>query len=442
MQKMVFTVVLCLSTVFFNLARASAPLQNTAALPLSSSQAGTLQDTGIFAPTPTPRRSFYVDCQGDDRQTGLNAPAAFQHLARINTMKLLPGDHVLLRRGCTFNGPLLAASSGTASAPVVYAAYGNGPAPVITLNTDAEAVLASGQHLIFDGLNVTTAVPAAARAAGRCRTTPVAWRVGFELTGQYNTVQRSSASGFMAGIHLSAGNNRVLGNTLQGNNVMKKNTPAVQDDDSGAWGVLVNADDNEVAYNTFSGNWACSEDYGRDGSSVELYQASHNNVHHNFTTEDITFTELGGTPDAQSEFNTFSFNTYAPVKGGGAFIVLRGVKSHWGGNPGTVFDHNVGYMVDMGVICSDGCGPSILKATDNVLWQRDTPSGLVPNACAMWADAAFTESRNVFWKTDGRPTVSIDNSTLSSTDHIANPRFTRADAMDFSRNGGMIASVR
>lgn len=435
MQRKLLAAVLCLSTGFLNSAHASAPLQSSPAASASAPQAA-------FAPLPAARRSFYLDCHGDDRNAGLNDATAFRQLSSVNALKLTPGDHVLLRRGCTFSGPLNAASSGTARDPIVYAAYGDGSAPVITLDQNAEAVLASGQHLIFDGLRVTTAAPAGTATSGRCRTTPVAWRVGFELTGQNNTVQRSSATGFMAGIHLSAGSNRVIGNTLTNNNVMKKNTPNVADDDSGAWGVLVNADHNEVAFNTFSGNWACSEDYGRDGASIEIYQASHNSVHHNFTTEDVTFTELGGTPDRQSEFNTFSFNTYAPVKGGGAFIVLRGTKSHWGGNPGTVFDHNVGYMVDLGVICSDGCGPSILTATDNVLWQRDTPSGIAPKTTAMWADAPFTESRNFFWKTDGRPTVSIDNGKLSSTDQVANPTFARADAMKFISSSDLLTSSR
>jgi hypothetical protein len=436
MQRTVFATVLWLSTGFFNLAHASAPLQNAPAIPFSALQ------TAAFAPIPAAHRSFYLDCHGDDRNAGLSDTAAFRQLSSVNVLKLTPGDHVLLRRGCAFDGPLTAASSGTTRDPIVYTAYGDGAAPVITLNQNAEAVLASGQHLIFDGLKVATTVSAAPATSGHCRTTPVAWRVGFELTGAYNTVQRSRATGFMAGIHLSAGNNRVIGNTLTDNNVMKKNTPNVADDDSGAWGVLVNADHNEVAFNSFSGNWACSEDYGRDGASVEIYQASHNNVHHNFTTEDITFTELGGTPGTQSEFNTFSFNTYAPVRGGGAFIVLRGTKSHWGGNPGTVFDHNVGYMVDLGVICSDGCGPSILTATDNVLWQRDVPSGIAPRVCAMWADAAFTESHNVFWKTGGRPVASIDNAVLSGTDRIADPMFARASAMDFTRGTELLASVR
>lgn len=392
--------------------------------------ASQIEEIGINLPVA--KRSFYVDClSGSNRADGLNQSTALQSLASINALALLPGDHVLFKRDCTFAGPLLAARSGKANEPIVYTAYGDGPSPLITLNTDAEAVLASGQHLIFDHLAVKTSATKIPATASKCITTPVAWRVGFELSGQFNVVQHSSASGFMAGIRLSADNNRVLGNVLNNNNVMKKNTASIYDDDSGAWGVLINADNNEVAYNTFSGNWACSEDYGKDGASIELYQASHNSVHHNLTTEDITFTELGGTPTAQSEYNSFAYNTYAPVRGGGAFIVLRGLKSKWGGNPGTVFQHNIGYMVDLGIICSDGCSPNILQANNNILWQRDVPSGLSPNVTAMWADASFMESNNVFWKSDGRPTVSIDNGTLNVTDRIIDPLFTNAIALDF-----------
>ncbi|SMB97198.1 hypothetical protein [Deinococcus hopiensis] len=381
-------------------------------------------------------RSFYVDCTaGKDAAEGTTAAAPLRTLAQVNALKLLPGDHVLLKRGCTFAGPLVARSSGTASAPIRYTSYGAGTNPAVQLTTDAEAVLASGNHLVFNGLSVTSARPSVPSTAGKCSKTPVGWRVGFEVAGQYNTVQNSSASGFTAGIHLSAGNNKVLHNKLTNNNVMKKNTAGVFDDDSGAWGVLVNSDNNEIAGNTFGGNWACSEDYGKDGASVELYEASSNNIHDNVSTEDPFFTELGGTPKTPSKNNTFAYNTYAPVKSGGAMIVLRGTKSKWGGNPGTVFHHNVGYMVDMGIICSDGCGPSILKAYDNVLWQRDTASGLVPAAkmTPMWADAPFTEYNNVFWKKGGRPYVSIDNGKLSATDRIADPLFVNALALDFTR---------
>lgn len=414
-----------------------AAVPEVSAVGAFQAQASKTRTPGTTVTAPTALRSLYVDCAaGSDSASGWSASAALKTLNKLNTVKLVAGDQVLLKRGCTFTGTLMAKYSGTASASIRYAAYGEGAAPTIHLTTDGEAVLASGNHLIFDGLNVTTTRPAPAATTGKCTSTPVAWRVGFAVTGQYNTVQNSSASGFMAGVHLMTGanNNRVLGNTLTNNNIMKKNTAGIYDDDSGAWGVLVNSHRNEVAGNTFSGNWACSEDYGVDGASVELYEASSNNIHHNLSTEDMAFTELGGTPTTQSENNTFAYNQYAPVKVGGAMIVLRGTKSKWGGNPGTVFHHNVGYMVDVGIICSDGCAPGILKAHDNILWQRDVAGGIVPaaNMTPMWADAPFTEYNNVFWKTSGRPYVSIDGGKLSSSDRIADPMFVNAAALNFT----------
>lgn len=389
-------------------------------------------------PEPTPvlppaRQQYFVDCTaGSDSANGLSATAAFRTLSKVNSLSLLPGDHVAFKKGCIFTGTLKAASNGTESAPIVYTAYGEGTLPTIHLPLDGEAVLASGSYVILDQLKVTTSRPQAASTGGRCLDTPVAWRVGFEVLGHHVTVQNSTASGFMAGVHLTGSNNRVLRNTLTGNNIMKKNTAGIYDDDSGAWGVLINSDHNEVAHNTLHGNWACSEDYKVDGASVELYEASFNNVHHNLSTEDITFTELGGTTENQSEFNTFTANTYAPVNSGGAFIVLRGERSKWGGNPGTVFSGNIGYMVDLGIICSDGCSPSILKAYDNILWQRDVSSGIAHNMTAMWGDAPFTEYNNVFWKNDGRPTVSIDGGALHASDLIADPLFADATALNFT----------
>ncbi|MGZ7349182.1 hypothetical protein ACXWR7_13770, partial [Streptococcus pyogenes] len=75
--------------------------------------------------------------------------AALRTLGKVNTLALLPGDHVLLKRGCLFSQTLNAKLSGTANDPIVYGAYGVGDLPKIQLTVDAEAVLASGNYLIF-----------------------------------------------------------------------------------------------------------------------------------------------------------------------------------------------------------------------------------------------------------------------------------------------------
>ena len=54
--------------------------------------------------------------------------------------------------------------------------------------------------------------------------------------------------------------NTIVANTIRDNNKMSVNTPG-GDDDSGAFGVLLNGDRNEVANNTISGSDAFSYDY-------------------------------------------------------------------------------------------------------------------------------------------------------------------------------------
>jgi hypothetical protein len=227
--------------------------------------------------------------------------------------------------------------------------------------------------------------------------------------------------------------NRAIYNTLTNNNVISQNTPPSEkfDDDSGAWGVLLNADNNEVAYNSFGGNMNCSEDYGIEGASVEVYQASGNYIHHNKSINDSTFTELGGSPDRYSRNNIFAYNLYAPVTTGGELLVLRGLGSKWGANPGTKFYNNTAYMVSVGISCSDGCDSSILSARNNIIVSRsDTGKG------ALWADKQFDEGNNIYWRVGGNTAARIEGGGIAASSRITDPKFANAAGYDFRLAAG------
>ena len=52
-------------------------------------------------------RKFYFDAtRGDDTRSGDAPESAWKSLKRLKTLKLLPGDHLYLRRGGRFNEPL------------------------------------------------------------------------------------------------------------------------------------------------------------------------------------------------------------------------------------------------------------------------------------------------------------------------------------------------
>jgi hypothetical protein len=423
--------------------------QNMAASVTEVRIGSTAKPTPTPVPTPTPTvtngallvkaptgTAFYIDCNaGNDSNAGTAASSAWRSVGKANAASLAPGQSLLFKRGCSFTGPLRANWKGTSSNPVFIGAYGTGNNPMIR-NGSPAAITITGEYQAIDNLETSADQPGPYSRAQKCKTTPNGWTVGFEFSGnaQFNTVQRSKATGMTAGIHFEGGSrNRAVYNTLQNNNVFSQNTPASEnyDDDSGAWGILLNADNNEIAYNTFGGNRNCSEDYGIDGAAIEIFQASSNYIHHNRSINDSTFAELGGTPDKFSRDNTFAYNLFAPITTGGELLVLRGSTSKWGANPGTKFYNNTAYMVSVGISCSDGCNSSILSARNNLIVSRSDS-----DKSTLWADGPFDEGNNIYWKLGGGTSASISGGGIAASSKIADPKFANAANYDFRLTTG------
>jgi hypothetical protein len=142
------------------------------------------------------------------------------------------------------------------------------------------------------------------------------------------------------------------------------------DDDSGAFGVLLNGDDNVITGNTITGSFATSHDYGYDGAAVEVYDGDRNQVTYNVTANNETFTELGRSPGGGSADNVFAYNTVYSDQPRGAFLVTRGPEDGVGPVTGTVALNNSVSLVGAeteGWVCYGGCSPSILKLRNNVI---------------------------------------------------------------------------
>lgn len=76
--------------------------------------------------------SYYIDAAlGNDADEGTSPGSAWKSLARLNSVKLAPGDSVLLCRGGVFNGRLEISASGKMNARIVVDAYGVGARPRI-----------------------------------------------------------------------------------------------------------------------------------------------------------------------------------------------------------------------------------------------------------------------------------------------------------------------
>src|SRR5690349_14836445 len=80
---------------------------------------------------------YFSTSQGDDSRTSTqaqNPSTPWQTLNKLNSIfaTLKPGDSILFKRGDTFYGTITISVSGTATAPIVLGAYGNGNKPIIS----------------------------------------------------------------------------------------------------------------------------------------------------------------------------------------------------------------------------------------------------------------------------------------------------------------------
>ncbi|RUM18886.1 right-handed parallel beta-helix repeat-containing protein [Rhizobium vallis] len=75
---------------------------------------------------------YYVNsATGSDGNSGTGLKSAFATLSKVESLKLKPGDSVLLAKGSVFNEQLDIKVSGSEGAPIKFGSYGTGAAPVI-----------------------------------------------------------------------------------------------------------------------------------------------------------------------------------------------------------------------------------------------------------------------------------------------------------------------
>ncbi|MBA5805910.1 right-handed parallel beta-helix repeat-containing protein [Rhizobium changzhiense] len=80
---------------------------------------------------------YYVNSTtGSDRNSGTSESSAFATLSAVESLRLNPGDSVLLATGSVFNEQFDLKYSGSISAPITIGSYGVGDAPVIHSSND------------------------------------------------------------------------------------------------------------------------------------------------------------------------------------------------------------------------------------------------------------------------------------------------------------------
>jgi len=167
----------------------------------------------------------------------------------------------------------------------------------------------------------------------------------------------------VAGIftHPSAARTLVHDAWIADNDKMSVNTPG-GDDDSGAFGILIQGDDGLFRNNLVTGSSAPSFDYGIDGSAFEIYGGSSNVSRHNFTQDDAAFAELGKPSGDTSADNTFAYNRYQT-----AITDARGLVTRGAGNFGPIertrMDNNTFWLTgstSQGFVCSSCSGDNLI----------------------------------------------------------------------------------
>lgn len=319
--------------------------------------AGTNADAGVTdagsnadAGTQPTGTTFYVDATlGNDSNTGTSPSQAWRTTYRATQASLAPGDALRLARGGVYSGALKMAESGTSSKPILVAAYGSGAPPIIT--GASSCLVVSGSYIVVEGVH-----------AKDCT-----W-AGVDLAGSHNRIEDLDITGNAAGVHVRSGaiGNRILRSRLIDNNRMSVLTSG-GDDDSGAFGLVIQGDHTEVAFNTIRGCDAFSYDYGRDGAAVEIYGGQNNHIHHNVAVDNDAFTELG---DPRSADNTFAYNVVRSSLPTSSFAVTRGASSGWGPVLRTRLYNNTVHLSgssSQGFVCHGGCNPDILIMRNNVI---------------------------------------------------------------------------
>ncbi len=344
-------------------------------------------------------QTYYVDAKGgDDTADGTSPGTAWRSLDQANAAGLGPGDTLLFRRGGTWSGTLTLSATGTAAHPITVGAYGKGARPKIT-GTEGNCVRITGSYWEVTALR-----------ASRCQ-----W-AGFELVGDHNTLRDVHADDNIAGVMVTenSSHNVIRDSTMAGNDRMSVNDEE-PDNDSGAFGVLLNGDYNVVMGNLITDSYAKSHDFGHDGAAVEIYNGDRNTVAFNVAHDNETFTELGHGPGKTVSDNRFVGNVVTSSHPKGSFLVTRGPKeTHIGPVTGTIAVHNSVYLPARGTIgfsCYAGCSPKILKLRANAI----KVGGVVGSADGKGVD----DAGGVYW---GR-----------ELDFTLGPRSVRADPRFRSR---------
>ncbi len=230
------------------------------------SSQGTVPDPSPSATPPsstspsTPSSSlgpttYFIDCAAADQGDG-SWERPWQSPAQLASTELGAGSKVSFKRGCDWQGRVKITGQGTASQPITVSAHGTGRAPRLNApgaeGNDA-VVTVSAAHTVISNVHIS---------GGTSH--------GLHMAGEYGVARDLEIEGTAFGVRFT-GSSSTATNVSIHDLVMFRNTPG-GDDDAGAVGFVVEADDVTVANSSCTNCRAPSYDYGHDGGFIEIWQ--------------------------------------------------------------------------------------------------------------------------------------------------------------------------
>ncbi len=221
----------------------------------------------------------FVDCNaGSDRAKG-DVGAPWRSPAALAGYRLPAGATVYLARGCRWTGAVELNGAGTKDRPVRLSAYGGGPAPVL-----------SGPDLALRTAVLTIRAPYASVDQIHISGAP---GFGVEVLAPHATLDRITVDGVGIGVRFGEPFGVLQDSTLQDLHMMV-NTPG-GDDDFGAMGVAIEADDTVVERTSCIRCRARSYDYGHDGGFADIFNTGNRvRLIDNYAEDVDSFLEVGG----------------------------------------------------------------------------------------------------------------------------------------------------
>lgn len=217
------------------------------------------------------RKTYYIDAvNGLDTDSGLTPDLAWQTSGKVSSLSAAAqgANTFLFFRDQTFTQTLTIKSTADR---VTVSSHGSGAFPIIdTSSGNCVEVQGNTVDILFTQIEVTNCETYGFNLVGP---------TGSLITSSFNTgitLDNVRATHNVAGVRMASGFGivgfpvRVANSVIQDNNRMSVND-AAPDNDSGAFGVLVNNGPLLFENNECHGQDAASFDYIRDGACIEFY---------------------------------------------------------------------------------------------------------------------------------------------------------------------------